>query len=476
MNDILSRHQLPFKPEYIEPALSFIRGYKSANLDDNLINEVREVLKMVIDNNRKAANTSEQVLIEIKKNPTTLGIEIFNRGKPIYFPEIQERLINTKDIKWSNLGRQGQVVTFLVPLGPQESEPKELALDDRWSHIQDLKNIEIRRLKSGEEPELSRLFYQVYEYNYINELVYFPEKLKALIENGDLESWVAADSHGQVIGHVGLVRKNTSPAVYEAAMGVVDPTFPIRGIFKSLFAQIMNRVQEISMQYCFFDFVTNHDLSQRSVNHYGNIDMALLVGCQRKDTQARLEHLGLGKDSATMDRYSLLCGLVPRVERPFGSSISVPGGSGEIFEFILKPLGLDWTPRTRFDQIARVGKYVTTRNPAQNSVEFDLQMPGREAVQKICEEWRHLLREGYLYASVVAATDQPGLRHVYDDLAAHGFFIGGFLPYHFSNRLGLVMQSVGPARVDWNNIRVHSDRAKQLLELVRRNYERNVNT
>ena len=69
----------------------------------------------------------------------------------------------------------------------------------------------------GEEDSLSRLFYLVYGYDYINEFVYYPEKIKAMIEAGDLLSIVAARPNGRLVGHVGLVRRHREPAVRRAA-------------------------------------------------------------------------------------------------------------------------------------------------------------------------------------------------------------------------------------------------------------------
>ncbi|MBX9767479.1 MAG: hypothetical protein K2X47_09435, partial [Bdellovibrionales bacterium] len=323
------------------------------------------------------------------------------------------------------------------------------------------------------ERELTDLFYRVYGYQYINDDVYFPERLAKMIQEKDLESFVALDPDGTLVGHVGLLKKSSTPLVYEAAMGIVDPKCPVRGVFRDLFAEVMKRSQEIPMHYCFFDFVTNHELSQRSVNKYGIVDLAILIGCQRKETQARLAHLGLGEDPEEMDRYSLLCGITPRVKNPFGTKVSVPVAGGELLQSVLKPLGLEWTPRSRFDFLKPHGEFGFTLNEAQNAAYFDLIDPGQLAISEIIEEWKGLLKQGFLYSSVVTPLDFSGLGQVYDQLASAGFFLAGFLPYRFSDRLALVMQSAGPARVDWENIRVYSQGAKELLELVKQDYQRN---
>ena len=67
----------------------------------------------------------------------------------------------------------------------------------------------------------------------------------------------------------------------------------------------------------------------------------------------------------------------------------------------------------------------------------------------------------------------PGIGQAYDILSKHGFFMGGFVPYHFSDVLGFRFQFLVPTKVDFANIKIYSETAKKIFKMVREDYERN---
>jgi hypothetical protein len=288
---------------------------------------------------------------------------------------------------------------------------------------------------------------------------------------GELLSVVAARSNGRLVGHIGLVRKSAKPAVYEAAMGVTDPAITSRGLFGRIFAKTMEKVRATPMQYCLFDFVTNHDLSQKHIAKYGTRELALFVGCQSSKTQARLPKLGLGPDPEGMDRYSILLSVIPQVEHPFGRKVTLPENIGEPFGFLLAPLGVEWTPASRFQTLPPGGRFDARLEPSQGAVHFDLREPGTKAIEGIAAEWADLVTDGYAYAAVETSVEVPASGAVYDCLASHGFFAAGFIPYGAPDRLGFRFQAVGPAGVAVDKIKVATEPAERLLKIVAEDYE-----
>jgi hypothetical protein len=230
----------------------------------------------------------------------------------------------------------------------------------------------------------------------------------------------------------------------------------------------MERASAIPMQYCFFDFVTNHDLSQTLISRYGTADMALLVGCQTKATQASLKRLGLGADPEDMDRYTILFSIIPRVRHPFGKEIALPESIGAEFEFLLKPLSLEWVPEPRFSMLDPGGEYSFQYQPGQSAVIFDLANPGRAAAGKLLGEWADLLKNGCRYAAVDAPAGKPGLGQLYEILTDHGFSVAGFMPYKYSDKLAVRFQATAPVRLALDKIKVASGSARKLLEMARR--------
>ncbi len=153
---------------------------------------VSSALAAVMQNNA-GGKSDDPVALEVSEGAGKVVVEVVNRGVPLllnqgqrselnvaYFSQIREASKHADKVSLENFGRRGQVLTLELGLGPQaaaRSTPSAAAapaLD-----IPQDETITVRLLQPGEEEALSRLFYLVYGYQYVNELVYYPEKIKA---------------------------------------------------------------------------------------------------------------------------------------------------------------------------------------------------------------------------------------------------------------------------------------------------------
>lgn len=334
-------------------------------------------------------------------------------------------------------------------------------------------NIHIREIGAEAMPDLARLFYHVYGYSYVNSNVYSPEWLQRRLAEGDLRSYGALDESGRLLGHIGLLRHGAAKDIYEPCMGVTDPRVKSKGLFSAIFAHVMEEVERIPMRMSVFDCVTNIDFSQRLIVKHAGVETALFVGCQSKATQAKLSHLGLGPDPESMERYSLLMLVrAPRGKTAFDGPIRLPSSLGAPLEPVLEALGLDWEPASRCDVLPTGGAFEHVQDSRQQSSHFYLDVPGGEAVRALVERKRELFRSGERYCSVDLPVDARGLGATHDWLAQNGFFLAGLVPYRMSAAAGVRLQSLAPTRVGFPHIKVHSPLARRLLEVVRRDYER----
>lgn len=474
--------------ETCDTTKSFVHTFlQKFTADESLIRRVDHAVGVIYDvfvENNKGFKRPNDMQLEIERFDDHVEIKFINKGMPVYhggqwnftpsdkfnnsrFIELQK---SVDDYETENLGRVGQCLKVQFKL----SEAKKIARPLHGLRISEDRKISIRNLKPGEEPELSRLFFRVYGYNYINEMVYYPGRLRDMIDSGDLESFVAIDDENNLVGHVGLIRHHRGPDVYEAALGLTDPNVKTQGLFSRIFAQVMETVTNKDMAFCVYDFVTNLIFSQKIVAKYGSCEMALNIGCQVSETQAKLAHLGLGDDPQDMDRYSILLGIRPGTSYPLGERVTLPLSLGEIAEFILEPLNISWMPSPRFFPMMREGRYTRNLQPTQKAVYYRFYEPGQKALRAIVNDWKMLLRSGYQYAAIDMPLDKPGIGQMHDILATSGFFMAGFIPYEFTPRLGFRFQSIGPTRVDFDNIQVFSESAKELKKLIQADYERNL--
>ncbi len=482
--------EFPALPPFIEATIDFVTGFARENgmaveSLETLSKGVRGAISLIqgVQGRGRPAPT---IRVTVSESGGRLTVELLNRGVPIHqrgtsiLDEALGRFSVSPDdfesIRVDNLGRAGQVISLGILLG-QSAIPSSVtdgASCPRETLELAEEQVRIRELEEGEEGALSRLFYAVYGYNYINEFIYYPEKIRALISEGRLISIVAAVPEGRMVGHVGLMVRNENPLVIEPCLGVTDPMAKSKGLFSRLFHATMEKAETLSAHYLFFDFVTNHDLSQRLISRYGCVDLALFLGCQSPATQAKLSDLGLGADPSRSDRYSILYGVIPKISHPFGREVSLPENLGRMLGFLLDPLGMSWVPASRFSVLEKTGSYSISREPSQESVQFSFEIPGKAALESLVQDWIHLKKEGYLYAGVDVPLDQPGLGTLYEALSQHGFFVGGFIPYRCSDRLAIRFQAIGPRKVDFSEIHVFSEYARRLLGVIKENHERNV--
>ncbi len=478
------RNHLEFPPSEFSlgPASDFVGAFATGlgmgeERSRAIRNAAKQAMKLVLDKNTGGLS-EERIGVDVFESEGKLHVEVLNRGVPIFLEGaallgagLADASQGLERFSIENLGRHGQAVKLAIRLG-EEASRRSMSSTVADEGPISTEGMVIREMEAGEEAKLSQLFYQVYGYDYINEFVYYPEQIRQRLQDGRLISIVASLPDGRLLGHVGLVKWNDSPKVYEPCLGVTHPGVKAKGLFSQIFGATMDRIARTEMSYCFFDFVTNHIYSQKLVENYKPVPMSIFVGCQSKETQARLEKLGMGHDPKETDRYSLLYSIIPRTQYPFGKSIVLPHNLGEALGFLLQPLNLTWYPASRFDVLPPGGEYQTHLQPTQNAVLFDCVQPGQKAVDGILRDWTQLLKNGYQYAGIEVPLDAPGIGNLYDRLADHGFFIGGFIPYKYSDRLGFRFQSMGPTKVDFDEIQIFSPGAKALLSIIRENFER----
>lgn len=423
----------------------FIEAYARTIIHHQSLNQIAKLSVSLHDQNGKFA------------------IELANHGAPFFGIFSRHSQFSEISRTETNMGRAGQRFRWEVR-APNIQSGQILQLRRRGRAQGPVK---VRRAESHEMPRLAQLFHKVYQYDYINEDVYFPDRMTAKLNSGEFVSFVATDTTGAWLGHVGLKRWNTDPLVYEPCLGLVDPTTQSTGVFSALFRDVMTYAKESQAEYLIIDFVTNHLLTQKFVAPFGSLDTALFLGCQTKETQANLERLGLGENPEEMDRYSLLYSIVPLRERPFGTEIELPGSVGSLLEPIVTSLGLEYRSEPRFHSTEALGAFSETIGDIQQAVSFDMHEPGLKCTEDLLERWQELKRTGTIYASVDIPLGTVPIGQIYDRLREGGFFLSGLVPTQASRSLSLRLQSLAPTRVDLDSLQLLSPNAQTLREIIR---------
>jgi hypothetical protein len=87
-------------------------------------------------------------------------------------------------------------------------------------------------------------------------------------------------------------------------------------------------------------------------------------------------------------------------------------------------------------------------------------------------EERSALEKGVVVLQVWLKLSWPWIGQVVDVLRKRGYFLGGILPRWFDVD-GMLMQKI-IGEPNWGGIQLYSDRAKKILEIIKKDWERSV--
>ncbi|MCX5784190.1 MAG: hypothetical protein NTX59_00720 [Elusimicrobia bacterium] len=474
---------------FIRPVLNLMLSFLKEPIPGEKIEQLRKTLTNALLLLFKCCDRSKteerlEVKLELCGPEGGIRVKLVNHGIPLILKEHENKGLRydpqfdlVKNITLENLGRKGQQLTLEIKTDRELQEnhlnPETRAADANTLETGTEAEITIRPIELEEAAELSQLFYNIYGYRYINEFVYYPEKVREMLLAGRLYSIVASLPGKGLIGNLSLLRWNETPLVLEPCLGLVDPAVNSRGVFGKIVEKVLEEAKKKNYQYLFFDFVTNHDYSQRLLSKYKACDLAIYIGCQSSEAQAKLSTLGIGTDPDEMDRYSILYSVIPGVKHPFGKKVTLPQKLGEMLSFLLEPLNMEWIPESRFQQLPEGGEFKLELKGAQKSVSYDLLKPGEEAAKAVAADFAKRLKDGYMYASVDVPLNEQGLGRLCELFSRNGFFVSGFVPYKNSRELAFRFQAIAPAKVAFGQIKLYNENAKKLLEIIKADYERN---
>lgn len=215
----------------------------------------------------------------------------------------------TDEIRFVNLGKQGKRIEFVVNRSEMDLEGPglhQIAVQAGEVPAAPADTpLELRPLRPEEDGvALARCMYTVYGYSY-HEVVYFPERLRGLIERGLLVSVVAVTPDGTVAGHQGLKKSKPDARVANVSMGAVDPRFRGRKLFERLKAETFGRVKAEGLLGLYGEAVTIHPYSQKANFASGGHETGILLAYIPGDRSFnKIGDSGNGGDGGATDRQT----------------------------------------------------------------------------------------------------------------------------------------------------------------------------
>jgi anti-sigma regulatory factor (Ser/Thr protein kinase) len=234
-------------------------------------------------------NTEATFDVAIERRPGKVVLAVEDQGLPVDWKKIGGgdsagfgMMIMkgfTDEVKFVNLGKGGKRLEFIKNIsygGTGEPEASVAAMPKDEPLPRDLP-ITIRLMRSDEGTALAQCFYRVYGYSY-GEFLYYPEKVRELLESGLQISLAAVTPQGEIVAHQALVLERSDSRVAEMGQGVVDPRTRGRGLFEKIKLSSIECARRRGLYGLYTETVTIHPYSQKANLAVGAKEMGFLFG------------------------------------------------------------------------------------------------------------------------------------------------------------------------------------------------------
>ena len=477
---VLSKITIQADEFYVPPAVDFVKSVSKLlkfGKEDLFRIELmtEEALVNVIQSSFEPGDEGTIDII-ITQRPGQLIIAIEDRGFPIDVSKLEEGedtglgfLLMKKmadEVKFINLGKNGKRFELLKAI-PQKFVDEYLSEEEKKNVLppdverRDFSKVNIRLMDPRDAINLARCVYRSYGYTYAS-VIYYPEKIKELLETGLLESAVAENEDGEIIGHLGATYLKPGDKVAETGMAVVDPRYRGHDLFKRMKNFLGDHILNIGGYGLYSESVTIHPYTQKGNIALGAHETGLMLGFvpdnfvfkkifEGEQVQRQTTVLFYFKINEEPNRIVYL----PRKHKEILSEIY----SNNKLNRVIADLPADF-------------KFDNEKSELDSTIKYDLNVAFM-TMKKFGEDARELilynLKEFCLKKIDCIYFDlplsEPATALISQDAEAMGFKFSGIVP-ELHNGDVLRLQYMNNVHIDKNKIVVVSDFAKKMLNYI----------
>jgi len=311
---------------------------------------------------------------------------------------------------------------------------------------------------------VSQLFRTVYGDGYPIKTFIDPKLLIQENASGRTISSVARTPKGDIVGHNALFRSAPYDRIYESGSGAVHPHYRGgKGIFTGLIAHGFDvGPKRFVIETIYGESVCNHVFTQKTMARLSTIEHAIEIDLMPVEAYE--------KEKSAAGRVAAILGF--RTLKPKPHTVYLPAVYEESMRFIYSGLDDDR------DFVLSKGEWPSSTKTEIKTQVFDFAQVARLAVHETGADFKSALDEqekavrekGVTVLQVWLKLSWPWAGQVVDLLRKKGYFLGGILPRWFDVD-GMLMQKV-IGKPNWEGIQLYFDRAKRILELIKKDWEK----
>jgi serine/threonine-protein kinase RsbW len=471
----IARIVLAAERDYLAAALAFLRevaarlGLGEADVAA-LVRATEEVCLNVIEHGFESGQPASFDLVLLRR-PGQLVLAVEDQGLPFDWSRLESGstvaspslTAGTDAVRFVNLGTQGNRVEIVkhLPFGHIDTYMAGgAAAPISASTETSTAPVTVRSMTPDDAIGVARCTYSVYGYSVPDEYLYFPDRMREMLEGSLLEVCVGATAEGEIVSCLTReVARPDAPVGY-LGEGMVDPRFRGHRLLEQMLAFIQRRTQERGMLGLYAEAVTVHPFSQKSNLALGFTETGIQLADEAPTVVFKqIDGAVASKRTATVLTF-LKTGEGPK------RSVYLPPRHRAMIQRIYArgrfERSFDSAPVSVLSGTAHLAVEIF---PKWSEASLRVMAYGTDLVDLVRVRLRELLLRRVDWISLDLPLSHPGAQQFCERLEALGFFFAGVIPELVGDDV-LRLQYLNEVEADLESVHLASDFAKELFAYV----------
>ncbi len=385
-----------------------------------------------------------------------------SRGKET--PGLHAMRENMDEVRFINRGKEGKELELYKYLKGRHVE--EIFSDVELTPYQTCEipalttKYTFRQMEPSESEDVSRCIYRAYKYTYLNEDLYFPERIEARNRDGRMISFVAVTDSNEVVAHFALLPKPNGKAA-EVGIAIVVPEHRKKKLMKILLHKLIVEAKHRGFLALYGNAFTMHILSQRTNLKFDFVESALQLGVFPPGAIRVMCEKGLKGAGNVMTFFKYL-------KYPSENEIFLPTRHEEMIRKIYVNLGVKKefkaSPMDHPIPQRKESEIYLSIKPFHKTVYVEVKEPGLDLGKRLKAKRMELADKGFNAIYVDLDMSNPYTPWATEKLEEIGFFFSGVFPEFYSSDALRLQYYI--TDVIYNEIETASDFAAELKKYV----------
>ena len=327
--------------------------------------------------------------------------------------------------------------------------------------------VTLRLMTPDDAIAVARCTYAVYGYTLPDDYLYFPDRMREMLEGGLLEVCIGTINDGEVVSYLTCELEHPGAPVGYMEEGLVDPRFRHHGLLEQMLTFIRRRASERGLLGLYGEAVTVHPYSQKSNLALGFSE----TGVQLADEAPTVVFKQMA-DAEPKKRTATILNFLKTTEGP-RRAVHAPPHHRTMIERIYAhgALRRDVSGATAPATMATSGAQVRVDAfPAWGEASIRVTAYGADLPDLVRARLRELCLRRIDWICLDLPLSHPGAGQLCAPLEALGFFFAGIIPDIADDDV-LRLQYLNEVEAEVESAQIASDFGKELFAYVVRAME-----